>query len=291
MNLQHWDVQQPTQDPVLRHQPPGGSAGHLRFGRFCVVPGARQLFADGRPIRLGSRAFDLLVVLLNARGRLVSKDEIVNRVWPSLAVEESNLRFQMAALRRALGEDRDVIKTISGRGYLLAAEVARESSEIAVGEIRYSGLEPPGGGSDLRSAFGHWPSDSRQSGHSDTPPTIAVIDDDPGVRESLHGLFRSAGLRADLFASVQDFIDSPPASPPQCIVLDVWLPGRNGLDFHAELARADVNVPVIFISGHADVPMSVRAMKSGAVDFLTKPVHHLDLLNAISRAIQIASPG
>ena len=110
-----------------------------------------QAFADGRPVRLGSRAFDLLVVLLNARGRLVSKDEIVNRVWPSLAVEESNLRFQMAALRRALGEDRDVIKTISGRGYLLAAEVAQEVVEVAVGENGIRGQEAWPGRGHVRS--------------------------------------------------------------------------------------------------------------------------------------------
>ena len=92
-----------------------------------------------------------------------------------------------------------------------------------------------------------------------------------------------------LFASVQEFLDWVPKSPPQCLVLDVWLPEQNGLDIHAELAKADVRLPVIFIGGHVDVPMAVRAMKAGAVDFLTKPVHHLDLLNAIRRALRIAS--
>src|SRR5262249_39449871 len=111
---------------------------------------------------------------------------------------------------------------------------------------------------------------------------------DQGVRQSLDGLLRSAGMRAELFGSVQEFLDRTSDSPPQCLVLDVWLPGRNGLDFHAELVTSNVKLPVIFISGHADVPMSVDAMKAGAVDFLTKPVHHVALLDAIHRAIRVA---
>jgi DNA-binding response OmpR family regulator len=255
-----------------------------------MVPEARQLLADGRPVRLGGRAFDLLLVLLRARGSLVSKDEILSAVWPSLVVEEANLRFQMAALRRALGEDRDVIKTVSGRGYLLAAELMKEPIETEVAVAQGIHQAPPDGMSNVRYAIRHWQSGSRTPVQSGAKPTIALIDDDPSVRKALQRLFRSAGLRAMVFASVQEFLDRVPESPPQCLVLDVWLPEQNGLDFHAELAKADVRLPVIFISGHADVPMSVRAMKEGAVDFLTKPVHYLDLLNAIRRAIRIASP-
>ena len=285
----HWVAEQIELVPKHRNGRCEDGAKLLRFGRFCVVPEARQLLADGRPVRLGGRAFDLLLVLLRARGSLVSKDEILSSVWPSLVVEEANLRFQMAALRRALGEDRDVIKTVPGRGYLLAAELMKEPIETDVAVRLAMHRAPPDGMSDLRSAIRHWQSGSRAPVQSDTKPTVAVIDDDPGVREALQGLFRSAGLRAMLFASVQEFLDWVPESPPQCLVLDVWLPEQNGLDFHAELAKADVRLPVIFIGGHVDVPMAVRAMKAGAVDFLTKPVHHLDLLNAIRRAIRIAS--
>src|SRR5580704_19625224 len=119
----------------------------------------------------------------------------------------------------------------------------------------------------------------------DARPTVVVIDDDEGIREALQGLLRSVGLSVELFASVSEFVDSNRPGRPGCLVLDVRLPGRSGLDFHDDLVKARVHLPVIFISGHADVPMSVRAMKAGAVEFLTKPVRHQDLLDAIRLAI------
>src|SRR5216684_1905686 len=115
--------------------------------------------------------------------------------------------------------------------------------------------------------------------------TVAVIDDDPDIRDALRGLLRSVGLRVELFASVQEFLGTARPDLPGCLILDVRLPGRSGLDLQDELAKANIHLPVIFISGHADVPMSVRAMKAGAVEFLTKPVRHQDLLEAIQRAI------
>ena len=116
-------------------------------------------------------------------------------------------------------------------------------------------------------------------------PTVVVIDDDEEIREGLRGLLGSVGLRVELFASVQEFLGSARPDHPGCLVLDVRLPGRSGLDFHDDLAMANVHMPVIFISGHADVPMSVRAMKAGAVEFLTKPVRGQDLLDAIQQAL------
>ncbi len=115
--------------------------------------------------------------------------------------------------------------------------------------------------------------------------TVVVIDDDEEVRKALQGLLRSVGWRAELFASVQEFLASARPEPPGCLVLDVRLPGRSGLDFHDDLVQANIRMPVIFISGHADVAMSVRAMKAGAVEFLTKPVRHQDLLDAVQRAV------
>ena len=120
---------------------------------------------------------------------------------------------------------------------------------------------------------------------SEAEATVAVIDDDPDIRQALGGLLRSVGLRAELFASVQEFLDAARPDLPGCLVLDVRLPGRSGLDFQEQLAQADMRQPVIFISGHADVPMSVRAMKAGAIEFLTKPVRDQDLLDAIQLAI------
>jgi RNA polymerase sigma factor (sigma-70 family) len=115
--------------------------------------------------------------------------------------------------------------------------------------------------------------------------TVAVIDDDPDVRDALGGLLRSVGLRAELFASVREFLAASRPDRPGCLILDVRLPGQSGFDLQEQLAQANLHRPIIFISGHADVPMSVRAMKAGAVEFLTKPVRDQDLLDAIQLAI------
>jgi len=120
----------------------------------------------------------------------------------------------------------------------------------------------------------------------EAPPTVVVIDDDQSVREALQGLLQSVALPVELFSSVREFLDSNRLDAPGCLVLDVRLPGQSGLDFHDDLVKANVPLPVIFISGHADVPMSVKAMKAGAVEFLTKPIRQQDLLDAIHRAIE-----
>ncbi|MGH6881507.1 response regulator transcription factor [Hypericibacter sp.] len=122
--------------------------------------------------------------------------------------------------------------------------------------------------------------------HETKSPTVFVIDDDQDIREALQSLLRSVGLRVELFASVQEFIDRASPDGHGCLVLDVRLPGRSGLDFHDDLIKESMHLPVVFISGHADIPMSVRAMKAGAVEFLTKPVRHQDLLDAIYLAIE-----
>jgi FixJ family two-component response regulator len=116
---------------------------------------------------------------------------------------------------------------------------------------------------------------------SESDPTVLVIDDDPEFRSSVGRLLRSVGLQARLFASVPNFLESDPPSGPTCLVLDVRLPGPSGLDFQRELAEADVQIPIIFMTGHGDVPMSVQAMKRGAIEFLTKPFRDQDLIDAI----------
>ncbi len=115
----------------------------------------------------------------------------------------------------------------------------------------------------------------------DANSTVFVIDDDPDVRASVGRLLRSLGLEPQLFASVSDFLKSAPPDGPSCLVLDVRLPGRSGLDFQRELAAAKKELPIIFVTGHGDIPMSVQAMKGGAVEFLTKPYRDQDLLDAI----------
>ena len=115
--------------------------------------------------------------------------------------------------------------------------------------------------------------------------TVFIIDDDIGVRESIADLVESVGLHAESFATAQEFLSSDRQGGPSCLVLDVRLPGISGLDLQHELRRAGVRIPIIFITGHADVPMSVKAMKSGAVEFLTKPFRDQDLLDVIQRAL------
>ena len=115
----------------------------------------------------------------------------------------------------------------------------------------------------------------------DARPTVLVIDDDVELRDSLGRLLRSVGLDAQLFASISDFFKSDPPDGPTCLVLDVRLPGQSGLDLQRELAGANRDLPIIFITGHGDIPMSVQAMKGGAIEFLMKPFRDQDLLDAI----------
>src|SRR5881628_2875887 len=120
---------------------------------------------------------------------------------------------------------------------------------------------------------------------SEKKAIVFVVDDDASVREGLGSLIRSAGLRVETFASAQEFLDSPRSDVASCLVLDVRLPGLSGLDLQERMAEADIEIPIIFITGHGDVPTSVRAMKAGAVEFLTKPFGERDLLDAIRQAI------
>jgi len=117
-------------------------------------------------------------------------------------------------------------------------------------------------------------------------PTVFVIDDDTLVRASIQGLLKSVSLRSEAFPTARDFLCSKRPDGPSCLILDVRLPGVNGLDFQRELADAGIFIPIIFITGHGDIPMSVKAMKSGAVEFLTKPFRDQDLLDAIHQALE-----
>lgn len=120
---------------------------------------------------------------------------------------------------------------------------------------------------------------------AEAAPTVFVIDDDDLVRKSIQGMLKSVGLHSEIFATPQDFLRSKRHDGPSCMVLDVRLPGVSGLDFQRELADAGVRIPIIFITGHGDIPMTVKAMKFGAVEFLTKPFRDQDLLDAIQLAL------
>lgn len=258
----------------------------IHFRRFCVLPRARQVLLDGSPVEVGGRAFDVLMTLIEARGTVVTKREIITHVWPGLVVEEINLRVQISAIRRLLGKDRGILKTVPGRGYLFAEDVTMakpllDARCLAPASERIS---PTSKATPQRK-----PTASRTIGSGEgVEPAVVVIDDDKDVREGLQSLLRAVGLRAELFASPKDFLAKASTIYPQCFVLDVRLPGCSGLDFHDDLVKSNVRCPVVFISGHADVPMSVRAMKAGAIEFLTKPIRPQDLLDAVQLAISHA---
>jgi FixJ family two-component response regulator len=118
-------------------------------------------------------------------------------------------------------------------------------------------------------------------------PVVLVIDDDMAMRESLTGLFRSVGLRVQVFGSAPELLQSRLPNTPSCLVLDIRLPGISGLDFQVEMAKSGIHIPIIFMTGHGDIPMTVQAMKAGAVDFLTKPFRHQEMLHAVTQALDV----
>jgi FixJ family two-component response regulator len=117
-------------------------------------------------------------------------------------------------------------------------------------------------------------------------PMVFVIDDDPSMRNALSRLFQSIGLQVKIFASANEFLKSPRPDVPSCLVLDVRLPGLSGLDFQSELAKANIDIPIVFMTGHGDIPMTVRAMKAGAVEFLPKPFRDQDMLDAVQVGLE-----
>jgi FixJ family two-component response regulator len=141
-------------------------------------------------------------------------------------------------------------------------------------------LSPPG------SAAAVFRSSWQPHAMAEAPGTVIVIDDDPGVREALGSLLRSVGLQANLHGSVAEFLKAKRPDGPTCLVLDVRLPGQGGLDFQRELSKAGIRLPIIFITGHGDIPMSVQAMKGGAIEFMTKPFRDQDLLDAIQLGLE-----
>ncbi|QOG17812.1 MULTISPECIES: response regulator transcription factor [Bradyrhizobium] len=127
------------------------------------------------------------------------------------------------------------------------------------------------------------PSPSQEDGDQ---PVVFIVDDDASMRRALTNLFESVGLKVEAFGSAAQLLQARPPEVPSCLVLDIRLPGASGLDLQSDLAKANIQTPIIFITGHGDIPMTVRAMKSGAIDFLTKPVRDQDILDAVQAAIE-----
>jgi FixJ family two-component response regulator len=121
---------------------------------------------------------------------------------------------------------------------------------------------------------------------SEQQPVVFVVDDDASLRESLSSLFRSVGLQVRTFATAPEFLQSKLPDIPSCLVLDVRLPGPSGLDFQSDLVKANIRIPIVFMTGHGDIPMTVRAMKAGAVEFLTKPFRDQDMLDAVQLGLE-----
>ena len=256
---------------------PEERCSRLSFLSFDLLLAERQLLREGRPVDIGSRAFDLLMMLVCARGQIVSKAAIFDHVWPSMIVDKSNLRFQMATLRKALGSERDIIKTVQGRGYLFTAEVRDDEAASATRSFAADAWEAAGAPSEPI------PNQAYQSGGT---AHVAVLDDDGSTREALDAFLRCSGYSPICFASAVDFNKRASSLNLSCLILDVWMPERTGLELQLDLKKSHPSLPIIFISGHADVHMSVRAMKGGAVEFLTKPVRHEELLAAINEALR-----
>jgi FixJ family two-component response regulator len=124
------------------------------------------------------------------------------------------------------------------------------------------------------------------SARPEQEPIVFVIDDDASLREALSRLFRSVGLQVKTFASAPEFLQHELTESPSCLVLDVRLPGLSGLDFQSELAKANIDIPIVFMTGHGDIPMTVRAMKAGAVEFLSKPFRDQDMLDAVQMGLE-----
>lgn len=243
-------------------------ARSLFFHNFELRPEERVLLCDGQEVDLGGRAFDLLHLLVSASGRVVDKNQIFHHVWPSTIVDESNIRFQMTCLRRALGPRADCIKTVKGRGYILTvSNMGRQAAHT----------QPDLTVTTIKTAEPHYDDPTVNP----VPALIAVVDDDDGTRAALEGLLKATGFEVIAFATPNEFLKSERRHQAQCLLLDVWMPGENGLDFQQKLVHEGLYVPIIFMSGHADIQMSVRAMKAGALEFLTKPVCHQDLLAAL----------
>lgn len=233
----------------------------IRLGQATISLERREAFLDGQPLRVGGRAFEILSLLMQADGRIVSKDELITQVWPDTVVEENNLQVQISSLRKLLGE-KQLIQTVPRRGYRLLKE--REPSLPL--------FHPPGPGPLA-------PED-RQPIDPDSVP-VFIVDDEARVRTALSRLLRAEGIAHRIFASAEELLDAELDIGPACLLLDVRLPQATGLELQSALGERGHPWPVVFMTGFGTIPMSVQAMKAGAVEFLTKPFNDDQLLDIL----------
>lgn len=240
----------------------------IRIGNAQVSLERREAFVDGKPILLGGRAFEVLAMLIKAKGRVVGKDELFSQVWAGTVVEDNNLQVQVSLLRKAFG-DRGLIQTVPRRGYRLAAEISLEIPGQALGKSPLCDVV------DAVELF-----DERLN------VPVLVVDDDPSVRVALSRLLRSQDIPHHLFASAEALFEARLETPYACLLLDMHLPDTSGLEVQDALRRLALPWPIVFMTGFGTIPMTVQAMRAGAVEFLTKPFDEdqlLTLLQAVRR--------
>ncbi|WP_068826190.1 response regulator [Pseudomonas sp. BMS12] len=234
----------------------------IRLGEAWLSMERREAFLHGEPVRLGSRAFSVLEMLLAAPNRLVTKDELIDAIWPDTVVEENNLQVQISTLRRVLQLDQRVLETVPRRGYRL--NICSEAASLAL-------VSPPDD-DDTWKSLAH----------------VHVVDDEPAVCAALVRLLRAMGIAATGHASAAAFLAECVVERPACLLLDVRLNEGSGFDLLDELTRRQAPFPIVFMTGFGTIDMSVRAMKAGALGFLTKPVNEDQLLCAVREAIERA---
>jgi FixJ family two-component response regulator/DNA-binding winged helix-turn-helix (wHTH) protein len=293
----------------------------IRIAQVTVSLERREVFAGSRPVKLGSRAFDILALLIEARGALVSKDELLAKVWPHSVVEENNLQVHISVLRKVLGGGRDLIKTIPGRGYRLVLDAAPESEpepseteaggrdRLLIALLQRLGLEdmlqehrpaapaaiaaPPSAAarSSMEPPAATWwqgPGVTLDTPTNSMDTLVYIVDDESSVRTALSRLLRSAGIASKAFACAEDFLLEPFAEQIACLVLDVNLQAGSGFDLQQALHQRGSRLPIIFMTGYGTIPLSVKAIKAGAQEFLTKPFDENQLLEAVDNALNHA---
>lgn len=241
----------------------------IQLGDAWISLERREAFRQGINVRLGCRAFDLLEVLMAAPNRLLTKDELINAIWPETVVEENNLQVQISSLRKALNLDRNQLETVPRRGYRLNLPQPVDHF-----------IAPPSHIAPARKApdFGSW----NPQAH------VYVVDDEPAVRVALLRQLRSANINATGYESAASFLATCPLDRPGCLLLDMRLSEGSGFDLQDELTRRQASMPIVFMSGFGTIDISVRAMKAGAEGFLTKPLDEEQLLSALHQAMELA---
>jgi FixJ family two-component response regulator len=294
----------------------------IRIAQVTVSLERREVFAGSRPVKLGSRAFDILALLIEARGALVSKDELLAKVWPRSVVEENNLQVHISVLRKVLGGGRDLIKTIPGRGYRLVLDAAPAPEplidcaaaepggrdRLLIALLERLGLEdmlqehrpaapaaipaPPSAAarSSMEPPATWWqgPGVTLDTPTNSMDTLVYIVDDESSVRTALSRLLRSAGIASKAFACAEDFLLEPFADQIACLVLDVNLQVGSGFDLQQALHQRGSRLPIIFMTGYGTIPLSVKAIKAGAQEFLTKPFDESQLLEAVDNALNYA---